>query len=36
MIEAKLGNELGFQHALISHSCHLLLWRETKKYMNKV
>jgi predicted SprT family Zn-dependent metalloprotease len=35
MIEAKLGNELGFLRALISHSCHLFLWHETKKYMNK-
>lgn len=36
MIEAKLGNELGFQCALVSHSCHLLLCWETKIYMNKV
>ena len=35
MIEAKLPNELGFLCALNSHS-YLLLWQETKKYMNKV
>jgi len=32
MIEAKLGNELGILHALISCSCHLLVWRETNSW----
>jgi hypothetical protein len=36
MIEAKLGNELGFLRASITHRCHLLFWRETKKYMNNI
>jgi hypothetical protein len=36
MIEAKLGNELGFLRALISCSCHLLVWKKRNKYMNKV
>jgi hypothetical protein len=36
MIETKLCNELGFLCTLILHSCHLLMWRETNKYMDKV
>jgi hypothetical protein len=36
MIEAKIGNELGFLRASILHCCQLLVWRETDKYMNKI